>query len=108
MAMQVGDEQASSGMAKDIYDQMDQIMKPTDPIPPASLEEMRKGWKKLAFAVASGVITHIKNNMEISGIQGKGDVTTTVTGTVAGNTVTGSGTGSVTTDQTVATTGHVS
>jgi hypothetical protein len=106
MAMQVGDEQASSGMAKDIYDQMDQIMKPT--VPPASLEDMRKGWKKLAFAVASGVITRIKNNMEISGIQGKGDVTITVTGTVAGNTVTGSGTGSVTTDQTVATTGHVS
>jgi hypothetical protein len=106
MAMQVGDEQARSGMEKDIYDQMDQIMKPT--VPPKNLEDARKGWKKLAFAVASGVITHIKNNMEIAGIQAHGDVTTTVTGTVARNTVTGSGTGSVTTNQTIATTGHVS
>ena len=106
MAMQIGDEQAGSGMTKDIYDQIDQIMKPT--IPPASLEEARKGWKRLALAIASGVITHIKNNMEISGIRAQGDVTTTVTGTVAGTSVTGTGTGNVTTAQTGLATGHVS
>jgi hypothetical protein len=106
MAMQIGDVNASFGMAKDIFDQIDQVMKPT--VPAANLEDARKGWRKLAFAVANGVITHIKNNMEISGIQGQGNVTTTVTGTVAGNNVTGTGTGSVTTNQTGAPTGHAS
>jgi hypothetical protein len=106
MAMQIGDNQAGSGMTKDIFDQIDQIMKPT--IPPAGLEEARKGWKRLAFAVASGVIAHIKNNMEISGIQAQGNVTTIVTGTVAGASVTGTGTGNVTTTQTGPVTGHVS
>jgi hypothetical protein len=106
MAMQIGDDQASSGMAKAIYDMMDQIMKPT--VPADSLEDARKGWKKLAFAVASGVITHIKSNMEISGIQGQGNVTTNVVGTVAGTAVTGTGTGNVTTNQAGSPAGHVS
>src|ERR1700682_2471499 len=98
MAMLIGTEDASSGMAKEIYDMMDQIMKPS--VPSDSLEDARKGWKKLAFAIASGVITHVKNNMEIGGIQTQGSVTTAVTGTVAGTAVTGTGTGSVTTSQT--------
>lgn len=106
MAMQAGDDQASSGMAKDIYDTMDQVMKPS--VPPGSLDDARKGWKKLAYAVASGVVAHIKNNMEIAGIQTQGNVTTTVTGTVAGTAVTGTGTGTVTTSQTGSPTGHVS
>jgi hypothetical protein len=106
MAMQAGDNQASSGMAKDIYDMMDQVMKPS--VPPDSLDDARKGWKKLAYAVASGVVAHIKNNMEITGIQTQGNVTTTVTGTVAGTAVTGTGTGTVTTSQTGSATGHVS
>jgi hypothetical protein len=106
MAMQIGDDQAGSGMTKDIYDQIDQIMTPT--IPPASLEDARKGWKRLALAVASGVITHIKSNMEISGIQAQGGVTTTVTVTVGGNSGTGTGNGNVTTTQTGSAAGHVS
>jgi len=106
MAMQVGDKGATSGMTKDIYDVMDQLMKPG--VPPDSLEQARTGWKNLAFAIASGVVTHIKNNMEISGIQAQGSVTTAVTGTVAGTAVTGTGTGSVTTNQTGTPTGHVS
>jgi hypothetical protein len=105
MAMQIGDEQASTGMAKAIYDAMDQIMKPT--VPPDSLEDARKGWRKLAFAVASGVVTHIKGNMEVFGIQGQGSVTTTVVGTVAGTAVSGTGTGNVTTNQTGSLSGHV-
>jgi hypothetical protein len=40
MAMQIGDDQASSGMAKAIYDMMDQIMKPT--VPADSLEDRAK------------------------------------------------------------------
>lgn len=106
MAMQIGNEQASSGMAKAIYDMLDQVMKPT--VPPDSLEDARNGWRKLAFAVASGVITYIKANMEISGIQGQGSVTTTVVGTVAGTAVSGTGTGNVTTSQTGSPSGHVS
>jgi hypothetical protein len=106
MAMQIGDDQASSGMAKSIYDQMDEVMKPT--VPPASLEDARKGWKKLAFAIAAGVVTHLKSNMEISNIQTQGDINAAVTGTASGTTVTGKATGSLTAKQTGPVTGHVS
>lgn len=106
MAMQIGDDQASSGMTKDIYDQMDLVMQPT--IPPANLEDARKGWRKLAFAIATGVITHLKNNMEIAGIQTQGNVSATVAGTLAGTAVTGTATGSVTATQTGSAKNHVS
>jgi len=39
------------------------------------LENIRKGWRKLSFAIAAGVIEHIKAEMEMSDIQTKGEVT---------------------------------
>jgi hypothetical protein len=106
MAMQIGDDQASSGMTKDIYDKMDQLMAPA--VPPANLEDARKGWRKLAFAIASGVVTHINNNMEVAGIQAQGNVSITVNGTVGGSQASLSGSTTVTTSQIAPSTGHVS
>jgi hypothetical protein len=98
MALQIGPDDASAGMAKDIYDAMDQAMKPG--VPPDSLEDARKGWRKLAFAIASGVVNHIVQNMEVAGIQAQGNVTVAVSG--------GTGTGTVNTTQSGSRTGHVS
>ena len=70
MALQVGDQTASAGMTKAIYDQLDALLGPGI----ASLSEaekapIRDGWRKLAFAIAGGVVNHITANMEIFGIQ---------------------------------------
>jgi hypothetical protein len=105
MAMQIGDAGATAGMAKAIFDEIENQL--SGGMSPGDLANVRPSWKKLAFAIATGVINHIKSNMEIFGIQSTGPVTTTVTGTVSGTTVTGSGTGNVTTNQTAVTTGKV-
>jgi len=106
MPLEIGNENATAGMSQDIYKEIDQLL--SEGIEPADLENIRPNWKKLAFAIATGVITHIKANMEISGIQSIGDVSTRVQGTVSGSSVTGSGTGTVNSTQSGATTGHVS
>src|SRR5262245_30951817 len=109
MALEIGNQQASTGMSQAIYDQLNALLSPPlENMAPADLEKVRDGWRKLAFAIATGVVNHIKSNMEIFGIQTSGPVTTAVTGTVSeGTTVTGTGTGNVTTAQSGATTGHV-
>ena len=98
MSLQIGPEDASAGMAKDIFEAMDQVMK--QGVPPDSLEDARKGWRKLSFAIASGVVAHIVQNMEIAGIQAQGAVTVAVAGSA--------GTGTVKTTQLGPNTGHVS
>jgi len=98
MALQIGPADASAGMAKDIYDMMDQVMNPS--VPPDSLEMARQGWRKLAFAIASGVVNHIVQNLEIAGIQAQGSVPVAVSGST--------GTGSVNPAQSGSKSGHVS
>jgi hypothetical protein len=108
MALQIGDTNATSGMSKAIYDQFDALLSPPlAGMPPADLEKVRTGWRQLAYAIAKGVVEHIKTNMEISGIQTTGSVNVNVTGTVSGSSVTGTGTGTVNTTQSGPTTGHV-
>ncbi|MGH7597043.1 MAG: hypothetical protein ACREOI_11870 [bacterium] len=110
MALEIGNEDPPSGMSKAIYDQFDNILMLPDEknkLKSADLENIRNGWRKLAHAIAKGIVPYIKANMEIAGIQTSGSVTTTVTGTVTGTTVTGTGTGTVTTNQSGPTTGHV-
>jgi hypothetical protein len=75
----------------------------------ATLPDVQKSWKKLAFAIATGVIEHLKSAMEIKGIQSSGSISIPVTGTISGGTnVSGTAAGSVTTNQTTPFTGHVS
>jgi len=58
MAMVIGSQSATSGMAKAIYDAINAILAPA--IPPASLPDVQASWKKLSFAVATGVVNHLK------------------------------------------------
>jgi Flp pilus assembly protein TadG len=86
-------ENADAGMSQAIFLKMDRLLSP--PLQEAvdnakdaatkagaqkALDEARKRWKKLAFSIASGVISYITANMEIFGVTVQGNVTTTVTG----------------------------
>lgn len=106
MSLQIGNANATSGMSRDIYNEIEQQL--SEGMEPEDLENVRPSWKKLAFAVATGVINHIKANVEIAGIQTTGDVSTTVQGTVSGTNVSGTGAGTVNSMQSGPTTGHVS
>ena len=54
MAMDPGDTNASRGMSKAIYDQLDGLLSPAiPPTPPDTLAKARASWKQLAFAIAS-------------------------------------------------------
>jgi hypothetical protein len=70
MALDIGDEEAKSGMAKAIYKALeDQLNGSLDGIKEEKdKDEIKKGWEKLSYAIAYGVISHIKDNMEISDI----------------------------------------
>jgi hypothetical protein len=107
MALQPGDADASLGMSLKIYEKINEVLK--EGIDQATLPDVQRSWKKLAFAIATGVIEHLKSDMEITGIQSSGSISAPVTGTVSGGTtVAGTATGSVTTNQTAPFTGHVS
>jgi len=85
-------ENADAGMSQAIYLEMDKLLSP--PLQQAvdnaqgdakagaqkALDEARKGWKKLAFSIARGVIGYITANMEVFGVTVQGKVTTAVTG----------------------------
>ncbi len=71
MALEAGTIDADSGMSKAIYDALhDNLKDGFLPDPPST--EVKDGWKKLSFCIATGVIEYIKTNMEINGIQTAG------------------------------------
>ena len=92
MAMIIGSVNADAGMSQAIFQVMDNQLSP--PLQNAvdnaegeakakaqeALDGAREGWRKLSFAIASGVISHITANMEIFGIATQGNVNTTVQG----------------------------
>ncbi|HST54078.1 MAG TPA: hypothetical protein VLJ61_18875 [Pyrinomonadaceae bacterium] len=70
MALQAGDQTATNGMTKAIFDQLDAALGPAvASLPSADRETVRDGWRKLAAAIAGGVVGHIVANMEIFGIE---------------------------------------
>ncbi len=95
MALVIGSSAADAGMSKAIYDQVDALLAP--PLKKAvddatggakgkaqeALDAAREGWKKLSFAIATGVVNHILTNMEIAGIQARGDINAAVSGQAA-------------------------
>ena len=95
MALQIGDINASFGMSKAIYDELNNILSPPlDGTPSEEMTKIRDAWRQLAFAVAKGVISHIKSNMEISGVEVSiNDVSTNVNVTTSCPSGTGTGTG---------------
>jgi hypothetical protein len=92
MAMSIGSADAEDGMAKAIFAPMDQLLSPplqtavdnatgaAKAVAQQALNNARTNWKQLAFAIATGVINHITQNMEIVDIQTTGDVAAVFTG----------------------------
>jgi hypothetical protein len=108
MALVPGNNTASVGMSKAIYDEIaSQLSGNLDGLEPDAQDAVEQQWQKLAFAIATGIISHLKSNIEIFGIQASGPVTTDVTVTVGGAEGSGTGAGNVITEQSGATTGHV-
>ncbi|RJX31911.1 MAG: hypothetical protein C4531_06880 [Desulfurivibrio sp.] len=69
MGLIIGDENASQGMTKAIYDKIRQVMEPIDGASEEQMTDIRASWKKLSHAIAHGVVSHIKSNMEIKKIR---------------------------------------
>lgn len=70
MALAAGDQTAAAGMSKAIFDKLDEALGPgIESLDAAAKETVRDGWRKLAAAIAGGVVEHIAANMEIFGIQ---------------------------------------
>lgn len=86
MPLTIGDSGANAGMAKGIYDQLNEVLRPN--VPAASLADAQKGWKSLAFAIATGVVTHIVNHAEVTGVSVEGTLKLPVSGANATGPVT--------------------
>lgn len=73
-----GDMTAGS-MSYLIYNELNQLLSPPlqESVSVEQLDEVRTGWKKLAYAIAKGVIEHLKSNLEIYGIETQGDLAIT-------------------------------
>jgi hypothetical protein len=95
MALQIGTVTADTGLTKAIYDQMNTMLSPPlqAMVDAASgdaktkaqqaLDGARDGWRKLSFAIASGVVQHLLANLEVTGVQASGNVNATVSGNQA-------------------------
>ena len=81
MALIIGDQTADTGMSKAIYDQLQLVLEPAlGEVSEEVRSQLRESWKKLAYAIARGVIEHIMTNMEVVGIQTQGNVNAPVQG----------------------------
>jgi hypothetical protein len=81
MALIIGDQTADTGMSKAIYDQLQSVLEPAlEGLSEEARSRLRESWKKLAYAIARGVIEHIMTNMEVVGIQTQGNVSAPVQG----------------------------
>ncbi len=113
MSLKIGNITANTGMSKAIYDQINTVLTPSlDEMSEEGMVIIRESWQKLAFAVATGVVEHIKSNMEISGVDVSiNDVSTAVnveTNCPSGpGTGSGTGSGTATGQQSNDGTGHV-
>ena len=84
MTLLAGDINASDGMAKAIYDQMIVVLEPDlEGLAEDAKTPIRDNWKKLAFAIAKGVISHLENNLEIDQVKTGGSVNASVSGSTA-------------------------
>ncbi len=76
--MDAGNSTVPEGsMAKAIYDQLSSELDAKNELG----EEVHKKWKGLSYAIAYGVVEHLKSQMVIQGIQVQGTVTRTISGT---------------------------
>ena len=84
MALSIGDVGATTGMAAAIYDQIRANLEPgMDDLAPEDLEAVRASWRKLAHAIATGVVEHLLSNLEIRDVRTRGDLDVAVSGSTA-------------------------
>jgi hypothetical protein len=110
MALVIGDQAATSGMTQAIFQQLDTLlMSAADKakLSAADLEKVRDGWRKLAFAIATGVVSHLKANMEITGVQATSGAVSLDVVDAGGNPVGQRANGTINTTQTGPVLGHV-
>jgi hypothetical protein len=93
--LQIGSADAQSGLTKEIFTSMDTLLSPpfqaaidaaagdAKKVPQKTLDDARAGWKGVAFAVATGVITHLRANLEIHDVEVTGNVNAQVVNGVA-------------------------
>lgn len=81
MALDPGNIEATTGMAKAIFEQLKAALEPDlAGLEEKDMEPIRNGWKKMAYAVSRGVVDHLIANLEIAGIRTTGDVAASVAG----------------------------
>lgn len=83
MALDAGNIQASSGMSKAIYDQLNQNLMTSEEknkLKTDDLKNIQDGWRKLAYSIAQGLIGYIETDLEIAGIRTSGNVSVPVNG----------------------------
>jgi len=73
MVLEAGNQNADTGMSNAIYKSIEQNLGPAFPDGPTGA--VQNGWKKLAYAIAVGIVDHIKDNIEIKGITTSGKIT---------------------------------
>jgi len=95
VALVIGSVDADSGMSKAIYDEVDALLSPplqqavddataeAKPKAQEALDAARDGWKKLSFAIATGVVDHLLANLEVVGVETRGNVSASVSGSTA-------------------------
>ena len=63
MPLDAGSENADSGMSSYLYQAIEDNLKSSFPDGPS--EELKQGWKKLAFALADGLVKYINTELSI-------------------------------------------
>jgi hypothetical protein len=92
MALVIGSEAADEGMSAAIFTQLDRLLSPAllAAVEAASgeakakaqeaLDTARDQWRGLAFAIATGVVSHLLSNLEVVGVRTRGDVSASGSG----------------------------
>lgn len=86
MPLDIGDQGATRGLARAIYEPLDALLRPR--VPTENLADAQRGWKELAFAIATGVVGHLLANLEVkvAGVSATGAVSLPVSaGNASGN-----------------------
>ncbi|TVP48069.1 MAG: hypothetical protein EA350_03810 [Gemmatimonadales bacterium] len=62
MALNPGNPGATTGMARDIYLMIDATLRPPleEDLSEEAIEEMQESWRALSFAIAQGVVSHLR------------------------------------------------
>ncbi len=81
MSLNPGNASATSGMAQSIYDHLRPALEESMELSEEELEPVRESWQKMSHAIAEGVIEHLLANLEVHGIETRGNVGAAVSGT---------------------------